>query len=84
MSFLQAVTEGRCDVVDSMLANGYTPDPNIIDVPCKDGNLDMLLRLLSSGHKMNMRRGFVTAVKNNHSHLLYHLFINGANVNDEY
>ena len=44
--FNLALQQGQCDVIDTMLAQGYIPDPESIKVPCANGDVDMLIRLL--------------------------------------
>lgn len=76
--FNQELSNGNCDVVDTMLADGYKPNPNSIVVVCENGDIDMLTRLLN--HPMELQLGFYTAVQHGHSHLLDKLFLAGANI----
>jgi hypothetical protein len=77
--FNNALTHGECDVVDSMLADGYIPPRSSLYFPCQDGNVDILTQLL--GYSMDMKWSLFLAVKHNHVHLLDHLYLAGADVN---
>lgn len=46
IKFQQALDEGRCDIVDSMIEAGYIPETHIIVDVCREGNLDLLNTLL--------------------------------------
>lgn len=77
--FNQALKQGACDVVDTILQTGYIPHPNSIVGPCTRGNLDIVTRLLK--YPINVQRGLSATVKNGHIDLLNHLYLAGADIN---
>ena len=79
--FKVALMTERCDIVNSMLANGYIPDRSSILNPCIYGNIDMMTRLLSCGADMDIQGGFLAAVMYGNVYLLDNLFLAGADVN---
>lgn len=77
--FEEALREGECDVVDSMLAQGYIPNPDSIEIVCREGNIDLLHRLLQ--FPMDIQAGMEAAVRHNHIDLLNCLYLQGGDVN---
>lgn len=77
--FVQALRQGRCDIVDDMLEQGYIPDPNSISIVCEKGNVDLLLKLLK--YPMNLQEGLFMAIFYQHCHLLDHLYLAGVDIN---
>lgn len=79
MQFSQAVRLGSCDIVDSMLELGYTPQPKDIHIACHTGNVDMLTRFLK--YDLHLRKCLFIVIENGHSHLLDHLYAAGVDIN---
>lgn len=81
-TFSQALINEDCDVVDTMLGQGYIPEPDSIKLVCANGNLTLLQTLLCpEKYDMDVQAGLFTAIQNKQTHLLNHLFLAGANVN---
>lgn len=84
--FDQAIRQDQHDIVDALLEAGFVPSEETLDVACRFGRLDMVIKLLATGHKFDVNQGFRSAVTFSHKHLLKHLLMAGANINfsDEY
>lgn len=79
VKFEQALKQEACDVVDSMLSQGYIPDPECIKIVCKHGNLVLLETLLK--YPMAIQGAlFVTCYRGQHQ-VLNRLYLAGSNVN---
>lgn len=78
-TLVNAIRQGNCDVVDSILKTVSEVPPNLIADACSVGNVDMVTRLLQ--YPMNVNYGMNMAVRSGNVHLLDHLFLAGANVN---
>lgn len=76
--FTEAMYRGNCEVIDTMLSQGYVPNTNSIATPCKNGNVDVLTRLLK--YPMDVNDGFLIALNNKQSHLLDQLIHAGADI----
>ena len=72
--FDQACEDSRHDLIDSILEGGYIPSGSSIVIPCENGDLDLVCKLLK--FQMDFQDGFITAVSNGHLHLLDHLYTN--------
>lgn len=85
-NFIEALKQGSCDVIDTMLAQGYIPDPSSIIHVCKynesnannGNNVDLLTKLLK--YPMDLQAGLFEAVKYPCVDILNHLFLAGANI----
>jgi len=85
--FIAALEQGHCDVIDTILAQGYTPEPKDINIPCTTGNVDVLTRLLTYFANRTtpelpaeLEQGLFLAVSSSHNHLLDHLYLAGVNI----
>lgn len=82
IKFNEALRQENCDVVDTMLSEGYIPKPDAIKIVCKNGNLTLLQTLLSLKEcDIDVQGGLDTAIMYKQTHLLDHLFVAGADVN---
>lgn len=79
--FEQAIKHNRHDVVDAILGCGFVPSEKSLIAACFIGSLDMVVKLLACGHKMDVNEALLIAVDFNHESLLKHLFVAGANIN---
>lgn len=71
--FFQACVGDRQDIVDSMLADGHVPSTKCLTVACKRGDQVLVQKLLKVNN-IDAQPGFMEAVRNNHFHLLDHLY----------
>lgn len=71
--FNQACHDDRHDVIDTMIADGYIPTDESMTIACKQGNQTLVLKLLQYPD-LDVQPGFMEAVKNDHLHLLDHLY----------
>jgi ankyrin repeat protein len=71
--FTQACAEGRHDDVDSLLNAGHLPSSGSFAIACREGDLDLVLKLLK--FDVDAQKGLFKAVKYSHFHLLDHLYM---------
>lgn len=77
--FNAALEREECDVVDTMLANGYIPDPKCIRLVCENGNITLLQTLLK--YDMDLQAGLFISIESEQTHLLNYLYVAGVNIN---
>jgi hypothetical protein len=80
--FTTAIEQEECDVIDEMLASGYTPDAYSLIVACRTGNVDIVSKLLELDiPNVNLGECLLEAVEAEHLNILNHLYLAGADVN---